>query len=139
MAVNRYACFAALAVGLGAVLAAEASQTIYVNATTGSDSWTGLCPTHTSGACGPKRTIQAGINVAGDGDLVLVAAGNYAGTGNRGLSFGTRAITVRGQNGPTQCIIDGTGISEQELITFGDTASADAVLDGFTLANTALC
>jgi hypothetical protein len=132
-------CLAALALCLVATLAAKASQTIYVNATTGNDSWTGLCPTHSTGSCGPKRTLQAGITAAADGDLVLAASGSYSGVGNRGMSFGPRAITVRGQGGPTQCIIDGTGLTEQEIITFGDTTSPDAVLDGFAIANTALC
>ena len=50
-------------------------------------------------------TIQAAIDAAFDGDVVLVAPGTYAGDGNRDIDFGGKAITVKSEAGPESCII----------------------------------
>ena len=50
-------------------------------------------------------TIQAGIDAASDGDVVLVAPGVYTGDGNRDIDFKGKAITVRSERGPETCII----------------------------------
>jgi len=51
-------------------------------------------------------TIQAAIDAATDGDVVLVADGIYTGTGNRDISFLGKKITVRGENGADRTTID---------------------------------
>ena len=66
----------------------------YVNATSGNDSWAG-----TIGS--PKKTIQAGITVAGFEDIVNVAAGTYY----ENISI-SKALTVRSDSGAATTIID---------------------------------
>jgi len=55
------------------------------------------------------NNIQAAISDANDGDTVLVKDGRYTGTGNRDIDFRGKAITVRSENGPENCIIDCNG------------------------------
>lgn len=51
------------------------------------------------------RSIQEAIDVAVDGDRVLVAAGTHAGNGFRGITFLGKAISVEGA-GMDQTVID---------------------------------
>ena len=50
-------------------------------------------------------TIQSAIDVAVDGDTVIVAPGTYTGLGNCDIRL-AKAITVRSKEGPETCIID---------------------------------
>lgn len=78
-------------------------------------------------------TIQAAINDASDGDTVWVADGVYTGEGNYDIDFQGKAITVRSESGPENCIIDcqhyGRGFQ------FHCSEDANSVLDGFTITN----
>ncbi len=51
-------------------------------------------------------TIQAAVNAALDGDTVIVADGVYTGLGNRDITFGGKAITLKSANGPANTILD---------------------------------
>ena len=119
--------------GLVGCIAAEthAQPTIYVNGTTGNDAWSGLCEEWDGGTCGPKVTIQAGIDAAYNGDTVIVADGVYTGAGNKDLDFGGAAITVRTANGPDNCIIDCEG--EGRGFYFHSGEGADSILEGITV------
>jgi hypothetical protein len=82
-------------------------------------------------------TIQSAIDVAINGDKIVVADGIYTGTDNRDIDFLGKAITVCSENGPVNCVIDCQGSIGDEHRGFyfhsGETSSA--VLDGFTIKN----
>lgn len=89
-------------------------------------------------------TIQAGINAASDGDTVIVADGTYTDDGNRDLDFSnglppgqTRAIMVRSENGPENCIIDcqGTEGDPHRGFYFHSTEDANSIVYGFMITN----
>jgi len=76
-----------------------------------------------------QPTIQAGIDAAVDGDLVLAAPGIYV----ENIDFLGKAIELRGKNGPARTIIDGAGAGS--VVTFDSGESLDSVLAGFTIRN----
>ena len=78
-------------------------------------------------------TIQAGIDAAAGGDIVLVADGNYIGPGNKDLDFKGKAITVQSENGPKSCVIDLQGNGRGFYFHGGETKFS--VLSGFTITN----
>jgi outer membrane protein assembly factor BamB len=78
-------------------------------------------------------TIQAGIDAAVAGDVVVVADGVYQGENNRGLNFDGKAITVKSANGAWACVID----CEQRDVGFNFKSGEDnnSIVDGFTIIN----
>jgi hypothetical protein len=76
-----------------------------------------------------QPTIQAAINVANNGDTVLVAPGTY----HENIYFGGKAITVTSENGPDVTIIDGR--AADPVVIFNSGEGRDSTLDGFTLQN----
>jgi hypothetical protein len=117
---------------------AQVPRTIYVNGAAGNNSWTGLCQFYLGGTCGPKKTIQAGINASISGDTVQVANGTYSGVGNSLMTFDGRLITLRSENGPQYCTIDGLG-GDVVILEFIDGEDSTAVLEGFTITNSYFC
>ena len=82
---------------------------------------------------GDHSTIQAGIDAASNGDTVSVADGTYVGLGNKDLDFNGKAITVKSDNGPENCVIDCEDNGRGFHFHSGETQSS--VLSGFTITN----
>jgi hypothetical protein len=82
-------------------------------------------------------TIQAAIDASVDGDVVIVADGLYTGTGNRDIDFLGKALTVRSENGPVNCIIDcqASWTAPHRGFRFHTFETTASVLDGFTIQN----
>lgn len=73
-------------------------------------------------------TIQAGINVAIDGDSVLVSSGTYI----ENVNFNGKNIVVYSTDGADLTTIDGGGLGS--VVTFSSQEN-NAILDGFTITN----
>jgi hypothetical protein len=69
-----------------------------------------------------QPTIQAAIDASANGDEIVLADGTYTGVGNKDLTPGGRAITIRSENGPDGCIIDlqGSGVGFDLTAADGD-------------------
>jgi parallel beta-helix repeat protein len=83
--------------------------------------------------CVPSEylTIQAAIDVASDGDTVLIADGTYTGSGNINIDFGGKAITVQSENGPDNCVVDCNGHGRG--VYFHSSEGTDSVVSGLTI------
>ena len=80
---------------------------------------------------GDHSTLQAAVNAASPGDVVLVAAGTYRGAGNRDIDFGGKGLTVKGEAGARSTVIDCEG--RGRAFRFPPDEPAGALLAGFTL------
>jgi uncharacterized repeat protein (TIGR01451 family) len=81
-------------------------NTIYVNASSGSDSYDGLNPTW-NGTSGPKQNIKSATDSVNENGYVKIADGQYTGIQNTKISI-TRNMSIIGQS-PKGTFIDGTG------------------------------
>ena len=95
---------------------------IYVHDATGDDL------TGNGSKASPYKTIKKGLSEASGGCTVIVMDGNYKGANNRNLTVGS-GITVRSENGPTNCIVNCEGTSFPAFKLTG------GVLDGLTIEN----
>ncbi|MHC4645961.1 MAG: right-handed parallel beta-helix repeat-containing protein, partial [Planctomycetota bacterium] len=82
---------------------------------------------------GQYGTIQAAIDGANEGDVVIVADGVYAGNGNRNIDFKGKAITVRSDNGPEGCIIDCENLAGHRGFYFHSGEDQNSIVSGFTI------
>lgn len=87
-------------------------------------------------------TIQAAINTAVDGDIVIVEPNTYTGDGNRDIDFNGLAITVRSINPDDSNIVaatiidcNGTETDPHRGFYFHSGEGPDSVLAGFTITN----
>ena len=76
-----------------------------------------------------QPTIQAAINMAVDGNLVLVEPGTYV----ENIDFHGKAITVQGLTGADATVLDGNQMGS--VVTLSSDETGESVLDGFTITN----
>jgi len=83
------------------------------------------------------NNIQAAIYDANNGDEIIVADGIYTGNGNRDIDFNGLDITVRSENGPTNCIIDCNATLGElhRAFTFNFGEGPNSIVKGFTIIN----
>ena len=113
----------AFMIGLVGMMTQLSSAATYYVSTSGNNANTGISWDTA------KKTIQAGVDVAGNGDTVLVMSGEYILSGQIIVS---NNITVRSVNGPAATIVNGNG-----QVTFSRCfyLGPGCTLDGFTVTN----
>ena len=82
-------------------------------------------------------TIQEALDAASDTDTIIVRDGTYIGTGNRDIDFGGKAVHLRSENGPDNCVIDcqGTDAEPHRGFYFHTGEDENSLVDGFTITN----
>ena len=93
------------------------------------------CPGPGDGSQGnPFCKIQTAIDVAVNGDTILVADGVYTGTGNKNLDFGGKLITLQSvSDDAATCVIDCQGFGRGFYFHSSETVAATVA--GFTIRN----
>ena len=79
-------------------------------------------------------TIQAAIDAAVKGDVVVVATGTY----KENIDFRGKAITVRSSDPASPTLVTATiinGVRKGSVVTFRSNETATSVLSGFTITN----
>lgn len=99
--------------------------TFYV-APCGNDGWVGV-DVGCIAPLGPKRTIQAAINVASDGDQIFIFPGTYI----ESIDLDGKALHLFAPSGPDVTIINGNGADHTILCNSGETANT--IFEGLTI------
>ncbi|MDP6312040.1 MAG: right-handed parallel beta-helix repeat-containing protein, partial [Phycisphaerales bacterium] len=76
-------------------------------------------------------TIQAAVDAASGGDVILVAPGTYTGTGDWVINPLGKPITIRATGTPEETILDGEGARGVVQCAGGE--GADTIIEGFTI------
>jgi hypothetical protein len=97
-------------------VAAAPGDTIYVNGTSGQDTWDGQIPVW-NGTSGPKATIKNATGTVNTGGTVNIADGQYTGLNNTNINI-NRNMTFAGQSS-YGTIINGTNSSTIFIIASG--------------------
>ncbi len=92
----------------------------------GNDTWLGI-DVNCIPNLGPKRTIQAAINVASDGDQIFIFPGVYT----ESIDLGGKELHLFAPGGPDVTIIDGNGADHTVLCNSGETSNT--VFEGLTI------
>ncbi len=104
----------------------------YVDGTNGNDNWNGLYAVFEPATSnGPKRTIQAALDLANDGDTVLVLPGTYSGMDNKELDYAGKSAVLRATDGPAETTIDCE--SSGQVVSSNSFKSTFVALEGFTI------
>ncbi len=77
--------------------------------------------------------IQPALNAAANGDTIIVRDGKYTGANNKNLDFGGKAITLRSESVPKNCIIDCENDGRGFNFHSGETNTS--LLTGFAIIN----
>lgn len=110
---------------LGSLNTPHAATPLYVNGTSGNDSWDGTSPVYYNGTYGPMKTIQTAVNAVDTGGTVNVAEGTY----NEHVTI-SKNINLVGIN-PQTTIIDGTGTGQVINVA----AVSNVNISNFTIKN----
>ena len=78
-------------------------------------------------------TIQKALDCALESSTVIVADGTYQGAGNRDIDFKGKAVTLRSEKGPENCIIDCENVGRG--FYFNGREGLSSKVDGFTITN----
>jgi len=76
------------------------------------------------------NNIQTAIDAAANGDVIIVADVVYTCTGNHNISFDEKTLTLKSENGPTNCTIDCQNVTDCTAFTIED---CDPVIECFTI------
>ena len=79
----------------------------------------------------PYATINAALDVARDGDRVLVHPGTYA----ESIDFAVRAIEILSVDGPEVTVLDGAREAQSSIVTAVKGETSASILRGFTITN----
>ena len=78
-------------------------------------------------------SIQSGIDASIDGDVVIVPAGEFTGSGNTNINLRGKAIDIKSTNGPGLTIINGGGVARGFYMLGG--GQKPCTIEGFTIKN----